>query len=435
MKIIIKILACLMVLLITTTLQAQTTTTSSSKSSTTTSIHSDSDGGNSTYSYSHSTNEKYNNQSSNVSVSISNSDDSYSFSARFPSKKHKEIKDILTKEMSSKNYIVSKGKDSWHSYSNGKKVYQVSLSNKKLTMILDKKIASSSLAKKIKDFGLTLRTVIAGNQNETRREAERLQRKADRLRRDAERMQHEADRIQREAQRHVTASSRQYVNDALKIADEAKRLVNEASYLNKKATHKGAISSDVKQLLGDSKTTYNATTSSFYWTWPDAQSELLVALKKENLIDPRDNIVFVKDATGIHVNGIHLSKNKAAKYSSILRKNKITKTHYFTFYKIDKHIVLLNDNADIKGFIDEAVSENILESANKKVKLELNGNSAYKNGFQVSTDILRQLNNILLKNNIIPSPGKMFEIMQPKNYKLGYSLGRKSHLGTWVMEN
>ncbi|WP_034060761.1 hypothetical protein [Lacinutrix jangbogonensis] len=432
MKSITKILAKLMMLLITISLQAQTTSSSSSKSSSTTSIHSDSDDDNSSYSYSRSSKDKSKNN--NVSVSISSSDDSYTLHAKFPEEKHREIKDLLTKEMSSKNYTLSKGKDNWNSDSNGEEVYKVNLSKVKLTMSLDKNIASSSLAKKIEALGLTIRTIIVGEQNEARRDAERMQRQADRLRRDAEQMQREANRMQREAQRQVARNSSQYRDEAKKIANEARRLAVKASYLNVEAAHKGAISSLVRQLLRDSKTTYNDNTkNSFNWTWPEAQNELLGAFKKDNLIDTKNDVVFIKDATGIYVNGKHLPRGKIAKYNSILTKYSISKTHYLTFYKTNNHIVLVNDNANLEGFIDTAISKDILDSASREVKLSLNGATAYKNGSEVSVAVLKTLNDALLQNNIIPAPGKVFEIIKSKNYKLGYSVGDKTHLGTWQM--
>ncbi|MBQ0786509.1 MAG: hypothetical protein KBT69_03350 [Oceanihabitans sp.] len=427
-----KIATCLMLLLITTVIQGQTTTTSSSKSSTTSSTHSDSDADNSSYSYSHSSNDKNN----NVSVSISNSDDSYSFKAKFPSEKHQEIKAILTLEMSSKNHTPSKGKDTWNSDSNEEEVYKVSLSSTKLSMYLDKEIASSSLAEKMETLGITIRTVIVGEQNEIKRDAERLQREADRLGRDAERMQREADRIQHEAQKQAATTSRQYRDDALRIAEEARRLADEASGLNIEAAHKGSINAVVKQLLEDAKTTYKETTkNSFNWTWPDAQKELLLAFKKDDFIDTENAIVFVKDKTGMHVNGKHISKSQVSKYHGILAKHGISSTHYFTFYKTDQHIVLVNDNANLNGFIDALVSKKIIASTSEKVKLEWNGDTAYLNGNEISTDTLSTLNTVLLQNKIIPAPGKIFEIMKPGNYKLGYSLGKNSHLGTWQMRN
>lgn len=432
-KAMVKTATSILLLLITVTLQAQTTTTSTSKSSTTSSAtHSDSDADNSSYSYSHSSNEN----NKNVSVSISNSEDSYSFKAKFPSENHQEIKAILTQEMSSKNHTTSKGKDYWNLDSNDDEVYKVSLSSTKLSMYLDKEIASSSLAEKMEALGITIRTVIVGEQNEARRDAERLQREADRLGRDAERMQREADRIQREAQRQAATTSNSYRDDALRIAEEARRLADEASGLNIEAAHKGSINSVVKQLLGDAKTTYKETTkNSFNWTWPNAQKELLVAFKKDNLIDTEHAIVFVKDKTGMHVNGKHVSKSQTSKYHDILAKQDISSTNYFTFYKTNQHIVLVNDNANLNGFIDALVSKNILVSASKKIKLELNGSNAYLNGNEVSTETLSTLNTLLLQNKIIPAPGKIFEIMKPGNYKLGYALDKNSHLGTWQMRN
>lgn len=374
-------------------------------------------------------------QSSTVSVSISNSDDSYSLNAKFPSNKQKEIKDVLMKELNSNNMTTSNNRYLWKSTSGKDEVYNVSLNDKRLSMYLDKEIASSSLEEKFENLGATIRTVIVGKQNEVRREAERIQREADRIKRDADRMQKEAKRMQREADRHAANISRQYKDDAKRIADEARRLAEEASGLNVEAAHKGAVKSVVRQLLGDSKTIYNETTKSgFNWTWPDAQKELLSAFKNDNLINTENDVVFIKDETGIHVNGKHLSKNEVAKYNTILAKNKISKTTYFTFYKTYKHIVIVDDRPNLEGFINDAMSKSILDSSSKEIKLALNGNTAYKNGNQLSTNSLSALNSILLKNKIIPAPGKHFEIIK-KGTKVGYSIGEKRHLGTWQMNH
>lgn len=429
MKTISKIVTSLMVLLITTT-QAQTTTKSSSKSSTTSSTHSDS--GNSRYSYSHS-NDKDNN--SNVSVSISNSKDTYKLRAKFPVEKYNEVKTILLKELNQKNYQAKSSETHrWTSSTNKDRVYDVTLSGTKLSIDLDKDVASEALVEKFETLGLTLRTVIVGKQNEARRDAERLQREADRLRRDAERMQREADRLQREAKRQATASSRQYKDDAIKIADEARRLAEEARDLNTSAGHKGAVSHEVKKLLKDSKTAYNQNKKNeFSWAWQATQSALISAFINDDLIETEDSIVYINDATGMYVNGKQLTKNKISKYNKILTKHAIPYSCYFTFYKTNRHIVIVNSNVDLDRLVKDAISNNIIDSESKKVKLELNGSTAYKNGNEVSSTTLKKLNIMLLKHNIIPAPGKIFEIMKSGNYKLGYSLDSNSHLGTWQM--
>ena len=428
----IKVITSIIVLFISISIQAQTSSTSTS----TTSSHSDSDDEPSSYSYSHSLSSNDGNTKTKVSFSVSSSNDTYSLIAKIPSDLYQEVKEVLLKEMSDKNHLISNGRDSWTSESNGEEVYKVSLSSKKLTMFLDKESASNRLVEKFEALGKTLRTVVVGEQNEERREAERMQREADWLLRDAERMQREADRMQREAERHNTASAERYKDDARRIADEAKRMADEASDLNLEATHKGAISSIVRQLLADSKTAYNETTKSAYnWIWPLAQKELLIAFTADKSIDTDSDIVLIKDQTGIHINGKHLSKNQAKKYNSILAKHEISKTHYFTFYKSNNHIVLVNNNANLKNFLEDVVSKNLIKSDRKKVKLEMNGNSAYINDNKLSENELSQLNTILMQNNIIPAPGKIFEIIKSKNYKLGYSVDGRTHLGTWVMRN
>ena len=114
----------------------------------------------------------------------------------------------------------------------------------------------------------------------------------------------------------------------------------------------------------------------------------------------------------------------------------MSKSHYFTFYKTNNHVVLIDDNCKLTNFIDDVISKKILISPDKKVKLTLNGNSSYINGNEISEKKLKQLNTILLRNHIIPAPGKIFEIMKPGNYKLGYSLSNGSrHLGSWYLKN
>lgn len=433
MKTIANILASLILLLISTIVQAQTVTTN--KSSTTTSVHSDSDDGNSSYSYSVSNN-KSNNQNSNVSVSISNSNDSYSFRARFSQAKNKEIKAILSKEMSSKNHTTSKNKDYWESKSNGEEVYKISLSRGKLSMHLDKDIASNSLAKKFEALGLTVRAVIVGEQNQTRRDAERLQREADRLRRDAERMQHEADRIQREAQQQAASNANQYRDDAIRIAEKAKLMANEASKLETEASHKGGVSIIIKNLLKEDKTYLSNTAKSNYnWSWPDIEKDIISMLEKNELITSVSDINFNYDTTGMYVNGTKLSTRQANAMLALFNKYKVFNKYGFSFYKNKDHIVLINERPYIENFINDAVNNGLLSSKNDKVKLNINGGSIYKNGVKLETNQLSTFNTLLVKNHIMPAPGKIFEIIKPGNYKVGYTFNGKSHLGTWQVDN
>ena len=436
MKTLIKVTVSLILFLVTVSLQAQTTPEPPKPPKVHHSEHSDSNS--SSYSYSVSSSENGGkNKKTNVSISISNSDDSYTLRAKFPTEKYQEIKDILTKEISKKNYTFSKGKNSWISEINDEEVYKVNLKNTKLSIYLDKEIASSSLAEKFEAMGLTIRTIIVGKQNQERRDAERLQRQADRLKRDAERMQREANRLLRDTKKHTEYSSNNYSKHISKITTEAKRLADKASDLNTKATYKGATSAVVKELLGASKTSFNKSFENHSnWTWPNTQKEILNSLKKDNFINNINDVVFIKDAKGMHVNGQHLSKEKTTKYNRILSKNNISKSHYFTFYKTNNHIVLIDDNSKLDNFIDDVISKKILISTDKKIKLALNGNSSYINGNEISEKKLKQLNTVLLRNHIIPTPGKIFEIMKPGNYKLGYSLSNGSrHLGSWYLKN
>lgn len=420
-----------MVFLIATSLQAQTHTSTTSKSTSSISIHSDSDDNNTSYSYSNSSK-----QDRNVSVSISNSDDSYTMRAQYPTNKYQEIKDVLVKEMNSKNHTTSNGKDLWNSTSNGDEVYEIVLKEDKLTIDLDKEIASSSLAEKFKTLGLTIRTIIVGKANESRREAERLQRDADRLRRDAERMQREAERMQREAEKQSQSISKNYRRDAKKIADEARKLASQALELNTTASHKGGISGDIRMLLGDSKTAYNANTkSSFNWTWPDAQRDIIDALKRENLIYTENDISFTYDESGMYANGIKLNTSQINTFNTIFYKHNMFKKYGFSFYASYNHIVLIDDGVALKDCIEALVSEAFISSKNEKVTFQINGHTAYKNGVQLSSTQLQKLNTLLLKNNIIPAPGKVIEIVKPDNFKLGYSIGKRKHLGTYYLKH
>lgn len=437
MKTIAKLTASLMLFLITIALQAQTTS-SSSKSSSTTSTHSDSDDGNSSYSYSHSSDKDGKNQNSNVSVSISNSNDSYKLRAKFPKEKYDEVKTILLKELNQKNYKAESSETHrWTSSNDKNRVYDVTLSGTKLSIDLDKDVASSSLSEKFKALGLTIRTVIVGEQNQARRNAERLQRDADRLRRDAEHMQREADRLERDAERRAEDVSKQYRDDAKRIADEARRLADEASGLNTEARHKGGISSMIKKLLKESKTYLsNNSKEGNNWNWPSAQKAFLEELIKDGMISNKDNnISFTKDETGTYLNGHKLNKQQIRNYKNIFEKHGIAQDNDFSFYKINDHIAIISSNANLESFIKDAVYKGVLSSKNDKVKLEINGNSGYKNGAQLSLKELTTINKILLKNNIIPAPGKIFEILKPGTFKLGYSIDDKTHFGTWVLKN
>lgn len=413
----------------------KTKTTSSSSSSTTVSVHSDEDDGSSSYSYTD-TSIDGKNKNTNISISISSSDDSYSLRAKFPEDKYIEVYNVLINEMNARNLTESNGKQIWVSNSNNEEVYKVILSKNKLTISLDKDVASGSLAEKFEVMGKTIRTAISGADNEARRDAERLQREADRLRRDAESMQREADRIQREADHQQREDAKRYRDDARALADKARKLANEASDLGTEANHRGGISSQVRTLLGENKTLYyDTTTNANNWTWPDAQKEMMSLLKKKGLIHTENDISFTYDDSGMYANGNKLSASQMKTFNDIFDKYNILKGYGFSFYKTHNHMVIIDDNADIDGFIKDLVSKKLISSDKEIALFEINGNSVYKDRKQLSIADLQTINSLLHKNNIIPAPGKILRIMKAGASKVGYALGEKSHLGTWKIKN
>jgi len=365
-----------------------------------------------------------------TSVSIGISDESYMLRAKFPAEKFPDLEEVLMQEMNMDKMEISKGKQVWSSTSNGEEVYEVILSNTKLYMFLNKEIASSGLVNKFENLGATIRSLVASAQDEEIRQVEKLQREADRLRAEADRMQREADRIQKSATK--SELDNRYLEDAERIAEEARRLAEEASELNMEASHKGGVSAMIKELLRENRTYYGKEVKNANnWTWPAAQKELISALLSEGLIKSEDEISFTKDETGGYVNGKKLTTDQMNRYSRIFSAYGLSKIGGFSFYKAGEHIVLITSNADIEGFLDDMVSHGHLSSKRAKVKLEINGISAFKGGVQVSENELLAYNELMLKNNIIPAPGKILEIMKPGSYKLGYTVGTKTHLGTW----
>ena len=136
-------------------------------------------------------------QNSNVSISSSNTDDSYSFIAKYSGSKDSELKDLIIKEMGSNNLTSTNGKSRWIANSGDEEVYEIELRKGRLTMDVDKNIASPSLVKKIESLGKMAKTIITGK-TEASEKAAKMQREADRLKREADRMQREADRMKRE---------------------------------------------------------------------------------------------------------------------------------------------------------------------------------------------------------------------------------------------
>ena len=382
----------------------------------------------STVSYSSTNSDDY---SGNVSIAISNTNRSYKFKAKFPSKRYTDLLSILKNELESKKMVKSGNSYTWISNADDNEVYNVEFTSKKLTIFLDKNVASATLIHKFEALGKTLKTAITGN-SDTKREAEELQREADKLLRDAERMQREATRIQQEAKRIEQANLKSYQEDAMHIAEEAKRLAEKAANISTEASHKGAISAPLKTLLNSDKTFLSSTTQNANnYTWPTAQKELVSALLSDRIITSKDDIACNADHSGVYINGTKLNNHQIAKYKNILAKYNITKNNTFSFYKTNSNIVVLNANASLTNFLKNLKEKGYISSLKEKFLLEINGTNIKKNGKAISTKDLAIYNTLLLKNNIIPAPGKIIEITE-NAYKVGYTLSNKAHLGTWV---
>lgn len=364
-------------------------------------------------------------QNTNISVSISNSNDSYSLRARFPSEKYTDVLTVLMDNLNAKNLTESNGKQKWMLNSNDDEVYDVSLSKTRLTLELDKQVASSELIEKFDELGDTLRMVISGNNN-SKAEAERLLREADRMRRDAERMQREAERLQSTA-----------AKDAENIGDEAQRLADKANHLGVEASHRGGVSDLVKTLLDNEKTNLKLEdTTKNNWLWPSAQKDIIAALKKDGLITLEDEINFIYDDTGMYVNGTELNSKQINRYSTIFYEHHIFKNYGFSFYKSGNNIVVICDKPNIDNLINELVGERFLSSKNEFAEFNINGESVYKNGTKLSIKDLNTINTLLQENNIVPAPGKILKILKDgKGYSLGYNINGKVHFGTYHIAN
>jgi hypothetical protein len=360
-------------------------------------------------------------QTTKTSVSISDSDDSYSFRAKFSSQRFNDVKELLENEMNKKNYSFEKGKHQWKLETNNQEIYEVSLSKTRLNMFLDKDLASDNLAEKFKNLGLTLRSVISGKDpNEDA--IERQKREADKLTRDAQRMLREAERLNKLSE-----------NDAKAIADYAKHLADKAKNESAELHHLGGVTELVETLLNDDKTAvnYNIVTQSS-WRFYQLQKELVKLLKTLQLIGSENEFNLVKDDTGMYASGKRLTTIQETRIKRLFNEHKMLNTNDFSFYKKGNHIVVINSDANIKGFLRAAKDKGLITSTTKPVKLVINGYSAFKDGQKFSKDQLDTLNKLLTNHNIIPAPGKTLEVMK-NGYKLGYTVNDKMHYGTWEM--
>ncbi|MGJ8666490.1 MAG: hypothetical protein ACSHW7_09010 [Patiriisocius sp.] len=373
-------------------------------------------------SYNYSVNDDDKGSGGNVSISTSSSDDSYSFRLRYDGSKDDQIKKLLYKEMGTNNLESKGGKDVWITNSGGEEVYEIKFSKGKLNMDVDKEIASETITSKIEEIGKSVRTIITGK-DEGDREAERLQREADRLKRDADRMRREADRLQQQEQRNID-----------RIKREADRLAREAARAGDNARRSGGVSEVVKQLLNDNKTSYDGIEKGTAWVLPKLLPLFRKQLLTDGLISNEDEINILNEQNGMYVNGVKVSNAQMGNYNSLFKKQGIRGDYYFSLNTSRNNIVLLDDNANIESILVALRKTGVISNNYDKLVLEINGNSVLKNGERLSASNVKLINEILISENVIPAPGKTFEIKGKGNYSLGYNLSNgRAHLGMWQM--
>lgn len=382
----------------------------------------------------------------NIAISISNNDSEYSLKANFPRVAGPKLLTYFMEKMGSKNLSRKGDRTNWIANGNGDEVYKISLREERLTMQIDKEVASSDLVEKFAAMGSDVRTIITGESAE-KEEVKRLEREADRLRRDAERMQREAQRLDRQAKRSLEQQERnkdriardmdRVQKDAQRLQREAKRMQDQAERAGRLSASSGGMDTSVREVLRKGNTFYDATKAQNIhgWTWPAFQQALILSLKEDQLVGEDNELVFVRDQTGVYVNGNKLNSTQEAVYKQLFRKHGLAGAGYFTFYKLYDHIAVINANAQILDFFDALKAQGIIDSVKEPVKLAIHGDSVSLDGTVLSTEKVKVINKLLSAHNIIPVPGKEIQLLKKGSYKLGYSIGDRTHIGTWGIED
>ena len=382
----------------------------------------------------------------NINISISNNDSEYSVKANFPGESGIKLLDYFMEKMGAKNLTTKGNSSNWVANANGDEVYRISLSEERLTMKIDKEVASNDLVEKFAKMGTDVRTIITGESTE-KAEVKRLEREADRLRRDAERMQREASRLEAQVRRNLERQERdrgevehnmnRAQRDADRVKREAERVYEEAERAGHMSASSGGMDSTVREVLRKGNTFFDEAKAQNTngWTWPAFQQALIFSLKEDKLVGEDSELVFVRDQSGMYVNGNKLNSAEVSRYTNLFKKHGLSRADYFTFYKLNDHIMVINSNAQILEFFDALKDQGIIDSVKKPVKLEINGDSTVLNGTQLSAAKVKTINKLLNAHNIIPVPGKEIQLMKKGSYKLGYSIGERTHIGTWGMEH
>jgi len=118
----------------------------------------------------------------------------------------------------------------------------------------------------------------------------------------------------------------------------------------------------------------------------------------------------------------------------LFKNNDIGKNVDFTFNKDGGHIVII-ESVELEGLAQELINRGIISSLKDKTKIEINGYSVIKNGRSLSKGEVANFNKMLLKYRAIPAPGKILVFTGKGGYKIGYSIGGRTHVGTWVFED
>ncbi|WP_298507677.1 hypothetical protein [uncultured Kordia sp.] len=392
-----------------------------------------------------------------TSISISHTEDDYKLRARFPKNRYQKLKNLIEETLGGKNMDIGSGYSKW---SSDEKVYYVKLTKKSLRISLDLNVASPELAEKFENLGKDIKIIVSGSSVKV--EKERMQREADRMRTEAERMKREAVRLERQYQREserieqqakrelerakreehrkkeqLEREAKRMERDAKRIEREAKRVELEAKRLEEKARHKGGVSSYIKRLLEDPKTKYTSISSgsNLNWIWPEVQENLLTSLQKDNLIKSTSEVIFTSEKDHMYVNGAILAEAQYEKYLQMFRKAGIQSNADFSFYKKGDHIVVIGLNAKIKKVFNDLHKKGYIASTDEAVKLLIDGDKITQNGQKLTSNLVATYNAILRDNGIIPAPGKYIEMKEAGSYRLGYSLGSKGIIGTWIEED
>ncbi|WP_420571519.1 ATP synthase F0 subunit B [Kordia sp.] len=388
---------------------------------------------------------KSSSSSESTSISISHTEDDYKLRARFPKNRYEKLKNLIENTLGGKNMDIGKGYSKW---SNDEKVYYVKLTEKSLRISLDLNVASPALVEKFEAMGKDAKIIISGSS--VNAEKQRMQREADRMRREADRMQLEAERLERQAEREAKRIEQQAKREkqraereakriemqAKRIEREAKRLDREAKRVEERARHKGGVSTHIKRLLDDPKTAYSGTSdTNLNWIWPAIQNDLLASLRDDQLISTTDEVTFTTEKDRMYVNGTELSEAQNRKYAAMFRKAGVQRNADFSFYKKGNHIVVIGLNAKIKKVFNDLHKKGFIGSTDEAVKLLIDGNNITQNGNSLGKDKVAAYNAILRDNGIIPAPGKYIEMKKAGSYRLGYALGNRGIIGTWIEED